>query len=150
MPLSWGCATSLLGRPSNVRGPPGRRTDPRTSARSGGNVIRLLIAEDNDFVRHSLIEFLTADGCITVVAECADGDEVVAAVESTDPDVVVLDVTMARVGGLEAGRRLLARRPEARVVFLSATMTNDAVREARRMGAVGYLRKADDPEDLVS
>lgn len=110
--------------------------------------IRVLLADDNDFVRQSLVDLLTAAGDVEVVAECADGDEVVAAAERTSPDVVVLDLAMPRMGGLEAGRRLLAVQPDARVVVLTATLSVAAVREARTIGAVGYLLKDDDPVQL--
>jgi DNA-binding NarL/FixJ family response regulator len=111
-------------------------------------VIRLLLADDNDFVRQSLVDLLTARGDMCVVAECADGDEVVEAAGRTHPDVVIVDLAMARVGGLEAARRLLAVRPDARVVILTATLSAAAVREARDLGVVGYLLKDADPEEL--
>jgi DNA-binding NarL/FixJ family response regulator len=111
-------------------------------------VIRLLLADDNDFVRQSLVDLLSARGDMSVVAECSDGDEVVEAAERTHPDVVIVDLAMARVGGLEAARRLLAVQPDARVVILTATLSADAVREARELGVVGYLLKDADPEEL--
>jgi DNA-binding NarL/FixJ family response regulator len=111
-------------------------------------MIRVLLADDNEFVRTSLVELFTAGGDMTVVAECTDGDEVVEAAERTHPDVVVVDLAMARVGGLEAARRLLAVQPGARVVVLTATLSAAAVREARAMGVAGYLLKDADPEDL--
>ena len=112
-------------------------------------MIRVLLADDNAFVRDSLVDLLTAGGDITVVAECSDGDEVVEAAESTRPDVVIVDLAMARVGGLEAARRLLAVRPESRVVILTATLSAAAVREARELGVVGDLLKDADPEELT-
>src|SRR3954452_3170393 len=111
-------------------------------------MIRLLLADDNAFVRGSLVELLTAGGDITVVAECTDGDEVVEAAQRTHPDVVILDLAMARVGGLEAARQLLDVQPEARVVILTATLSAAAVRAARELGVVGYLLKDADPEAL--
>ena len=111
-------------------------------------MIRLLLADDNDFVRQSLVDLLTARGDMSVVAECSDGDEVVAAAERTHPDVVIVDLAMARVGGLDAARQLLAVQPDARVVILTATLSAAAVREARDLGVVGYLLKDADPEEL--
>ena len=111
-------------------------------------MIRLLLADDNDFVRQSLVDLLTARGDMSVVAECSDGDEVVEAAERTNPDVVIVDLAMARVGGLEAARQLLAVRPDARVVILTATLSAAAVREARELGVVGYLLKDAEPEEL--
>jgi DNA-binding NarL/FixJ family response regulator len=111
-------------------------------------VIRVLLADDNAFVRRALVELCTASGDLQVVAVCADGDEVVPAARETRPDVVLLDLAMPRVGGLEAARRLLAVQPDSRVVFLTAASSATAVREARDVGAVGYLLKDIDPEEL--
>ncbi len=113
-------------------------------------MIRLLLADDNAFVRGSLVDLLTARGDMEVVAECTDGDEVVEAAERTHPDVVILDLAMARVGGLEAARRLFAVQPDARVVILTATLSAAAVAEARALGVVGYLLKDADPDELSS
>jgi DNA-binding NarL/FixJ family response regulator len=112
-------------------------------------VIRVLLADDNAFVRSGLTELLTAAGDVEVVAACGDGDEVVAAAERTRPDVVVLDVVMARVGGLEAARDLLEVQPDARIVFLTANASAAALREARDLGAAGFLLKDVDPDGLV-
>jgi DNA-binding NarL/FixJ family response regulator len=111
-------------------------------------VIRVLLADDNVFVRSALVDLLSTGGDIEVVAECADGDEVVPAAEQTCPDVVILDLTMTRVGGLAAARRLLAVRPEARIVILTATLSAAAVREAHALGVVGYLLKDAEPDEL--
>jgi CheY-like chemotaxis protein len=111
-------------------------------------VIRVLLADDNVFVRSALVDLLSAGGDIEVVAECADGDEVVAAAELTCPDVVILDLAMARVSGLAAARRLLAVQPESRIVILTATLSAAAVREAHALGAVGYLLKDAEPDEL--
>jgi DNA-binding NarL/FixJ family response regulator len=113
-------------------------------------VIRVLLADDNDFVRQALADLLTASGDLEVVAQCADGDEVVAAAQRVVPDVVLLDLAMARVGGMEAARRLLAVQPATRVVVLTASGSTSAVYEARDVGAVGYLLKAEDPEQLLT
>ena len=111
-------------------------------------MIRVLLADDNAFVRKSLGELCSASGDLVVVAQCADGDEVIAAAEETRPDVVLLDLTMPRVGGLEAARGLLVVQPDARVVFLTATSSAAANREAHAVGAVGYLLKDVDPDEL--
>jgi DNA-binding NarL/FixJ family response regulator len=111
-------------------------------------VIRVLLADDNEFVRDALAALFTSCRDIAVVATCADGIEVVAAAERTHPDVVVLDLAMAGVGGLAAARQLLAVQPAARVVFLTATQSATAVHEARALGAAGYLLKDADPAEL--
>jgi len=83
--------------------------------------------------------------------EVEEAESALSAVESIAarrPDVVVLDVAMPRVDGLEAARRLLAVQPDARVVFLTANSSAAALREARELGAAGYLLKDLDPDDL--
>ena len=112
-------------------------------------VIRVLLADDNEFVRDGLTDLLSATDDLTVVGACADGAEVVEAAERTRPDVVLLDLAMPVVDGLEATRRLRAVRPDARVLLLTAMIPAAAVDEARRLGAAGYVLKTDDPEQLL-
>ena len=111
-------------------------------------MIRVLLADDNAFVRSALAELFAAGTDMDVVASCADGDEVVEAAQATRPDVVLLDVAMPRMDGLEAARRLLDVQPDARVVFLTANSSASSLRQARELGAVGYLVKDLDPDDL--
>ncbi len=111
-------------------------------------MIRVLLADDNAFVRRALVDLFTTREDIRVVAACADGDEVAPAAEETRPDVALLDLAMPKVSGLEAARKLLAVQPDVRVVFLTATASAAALREAREIGAVGYLLKDLDPDEL--
>jgi DNA-binding NarL/FixJ family response regulator len=112
-------------------------------------VIRVLLADDHEFVRSTLVELLTSSDGITVVAECSDGDEVVAAAERAHPDVLILDLAMPRLTGLQAARALLAVRPEARIILLTAALSTAAVREAQEIGLVGYLLKGEEPAEFV-
>jgi DNA-binding NarL/FixJ family response regulator len=110
---------------------------------STGPAIRVLVVDDHAPVRRLIAEVLAGADDITVVGECVDGDEVVDAVIRTRPDVVLMDVSMPRVDGLEATRRLLAVRPGARVLLLTATSAVDSSHEARRAGAMGSVSKED-------
>jgi DNA-binding NarL/FixJ family response regulator len=112
-------------------------------------VIRVLVADDHDFVRAGLVELLDSTGDMTVVAECQDGDEVVTAALQTAPDVVLLDLRMPRLPGLEAARALRAIRPDARIVVLTGSPSRSTAGEARELGAVGYLLKGSPPDELV-
>jgi DNA-binding NarL/FixJ family response regulator len=112
-------------------------------------VIRVLLADDHEFVRSMIADLFAASGDITVVAQCSDGDEIVTAAERTDPDVLLVDLAMPRQTGLQAARALLAVRPEARIVLVTGNVSAAAVREAREIGLVGYLIKGEDPEELV-
>jgi DNA-binding NarL/FixJ family response regulator len=111
-------------------------------------VIRVLLADDHAFVRDSLTELLSATDDVTVVAQCEDGEQVLDAARRTRPDVVLLDLAMPRVTGLQAARELLAEHPEARVVVLTGSLTPALVKEAQEIGVVGYLLKDDDPGAL--
>jgi DNA-binding NarL/FixJ family response regulator len=111
-------------------------------------VIKVLLADDHAFVRDSLTELLSATGDVTVVAQCEDGEQVLDAARRTRPDVVLLDLAMPRVTGLQAARELLAEHPEARIVVLTGSMTPALVKEAQEIGVVGYLLKDDDPGAL--
>lgn len=111
-------------------------------------MIRVLVADDHDFVRQSLADLLATTEDLRVVAQCSDGDEVLEAVLRTEPDVVLVDVAMPRRNGLDAAREVLAVRPSTRIVVLTAGLDPATVREARDLGAVGYLVKGDEPDEF--
>jgi DNA-binding NarL/FixJ family response regulator len=113
-------------------------------------MIKVLIAEDNDLVRDSVVTLLTATGDIVVVSQCSDGDEVLQEALRTCPDVVLMDMSMQRMGGLEAIRLLRSSCPETRVVVLTGSLSAGRVREAHDLGAVGYLLKGGDPQELIA
>ncbi|NEK59896.1 response regulator transcription factor [Geodermatophilus sabuli] len=110
--------------------------------------VRLLVVDDHVGVREALVEFLGGAGDITVVGECEDGSEVVAAADRLRPDVVLMDLTMAGMDGLSATRALLAAQPDARVVVL--TSRGDEARPAALdAGARGFVSKSADPAMLL-
>ncbi len=111
-------------------------------------MIKVLLADDHPFIRESLGELFAETADIRVVAECADGTEVVEAALRTDPDVVLMDVAMPRMTGLEATRELRTARPDTRVIMLSGTVTRDSVCEAQELGVSGFLVKGENPGDL--
>lgn len=111
-------------------------------------MIKVLLVDDHPAVREALGELIDETHDIRVVEKCSDGTEVVEAALRTDPDVVLMDMTMPRMTGLEATRDLLATRPDMRVVMLTATVTVATVCEARDLGVAGYLVKGERPGDL--
>jgi DNA-binding NarL/FixJ family response regulator len=113
-------------------------------------VITVLVAEDNDLVRDAVVALLAAAGDIEVVSQCTDGDEVLQEALRTCPAVVVMDMAMQRMGGLQATRVLLQSCPETRVVVLTGSLSASRVQEAHDLGAVGYLLKGGDPEELIA
>jgi len=112
-------------------------------------VIRVLIADDHAVVRQGLRTFLALQDGIDVVSEAADGAEAVAAVERLGPDVVLMDLVMPGVDGIEATRRIRDRRPATRVIALTSFADDDKVFPAVRAGAAGYLLKDVQPAELV-
>ncbi|MGI8595550.1 MAG: response regulator [Solirubrobacteraceae bacterium] len=111
--------------------------------------IRVLIADDHAVVRQGLRTFLELQDDVEVVGEVADGDEAVAAVREHRPDVVLMDLVMPGVDGVEAIRRIAVERAETRVIALTSFLDDDKVLPAVRAGAAGYLLKDVGPQDLV-
>jgi NarL family two-component system response regulator LiaR len=112
-------------------------------------VIRVLIADDHAVVRQGLRTFLDLQEEIAVVGEAADGEDAVDAVERLAPDVVLMDLVMPGVGGIEAIRRIRARSPATRVIVLTSFLEDEKVFPAVRAGAAGYLLKDVQPQELV-
>jgi DNA-binding NarL/FixJ family response regulator len=112
-------------------------------------VIRVLIADDHAVVRQGLRTFLDLQEDIEVVAEASDGAEALDAAERVAPDVVLIDLVMPRVDGIEAIRRLRERAPDARAIVLSSFVDDDKLFPAVRAGAAGYLLKDVQPQELV-
>ncbi|CAL9516012.1 Transcriptional regulatory protein DegU [Actinosynnema sp. ALI-1.44] len=111
---------------------------------------RVVVADDQVLVRTGFRMILSADG-IDVVAEAADGEQAVAAVRRTRPDVVLMDIRMPELDGLEATRRILTGRPdEPRVIMLTTFDLDHYVYAALAAGASGFLLKDVTPEHLVS
>jgi DNA-binding NarL/FixJ family response regulator len=102
--------------------------------------MRLLIADDHALFRESLRALLESRG-IEVVGEAVNGREAVELAGRLRPDIVLMDLSMPEVGGLEAIRRLAAAQPEAKVVVLTASTEDDDLFEALQAGAQGYLLK---------
>jgi DNA-binding NarL/FixJ family response regulator len=109
---------------------------------------RVVIADDQELVRVGFAMILERAG-ITVVGQAADGAEAVEVAVSTEPDVVLMDVRMPRMDGIEATRRLLARRPAVQVLMLTTFDLDDHVYAAVKAGACGFLLKDVSPDDLV-
>jgi len=112
--------------------------------------IRVLVADDQALVRAGFRQLLEREGDLDVVGEAADGAEAVELGRRLRPDVVVMDIRMPNLDGLEATRRLTAGSPAPRVLVLTTFDLDDYVFEALRAGASGFLLKDAAPEELVS
>src|SRR5947207_11706196 len=108
--------------------------------------IRVLIADDHSLVRQGLRRYLDMAEDIDVVGEASNGEEAVAMVEKEQPDIVLLDIRMPGVDGLEAARMIRERFPKVGAIMLPAYDDRQFVAEAVRAGARGDVRSARDAE----
>ena len=111
-------------------------------------MISVMLVDDHALVRMGF-RMLLADAQVQVVAEAADGEQACQAYSKVRPDVVVMDLSMPGMGGLEAVRRLVAHDAKARVLALSAHEDTAHPRRVLRAGALGYLAKRSAPEALI-
>jgi DNA-binding NarL/FixJ family response regulator len=111
--------------------------------------IRILLADDHTVVRDGLRVLLERQPDMTVVAEAADGRDSVRLAEEQSPDVVVMDITMPNMNGIEATRRILAANPRTAVVILSMHQDESYVLRSLKAGAKGYLLKDSLRSDIV-
>jgi two-component system, NarL family, invasion response regulator UvrY len=109
---------------------------------------RVMLVDDHALVRMGFRMLLEQAG-IQVVAECENGEQACTDYPGVTPDVVVMDLSMPGMGGLEALRRLMARDPKARVLVLSAHEDTAHPQRAMRAGAMGYLGKRSAPDALI-
>ena len=114
-------------------------------------MIKVLLADDQSLVRAGFRALLDAQADITVVAEANDGDEAFQLARRHTPDVVLMDIRMPRMDGLEATRRIVAepRCESVKVVILTTFELDEYVFEALRVGASGFLVKDTEPADLI-
>jgi DNA-binding NarL/FixJ family response regulator len=111
--------------------------------------LRVVIADDHPFYRDGLAKLLHANG-IDVAAQAANGEAAIQAVAETAPDVVVMDLNMPGMSGLEATRQLTQIAPMTRVLVLSVSAQEDDVTEAILAGASGYVLKESPVEEVVA
>ena len=111
--------------------------------------VRVLLVDDHAIVREGLRALLEEEGGFAVAGEAADGERAVAAARELAPDVILMDLLMPGVDGLEALRRIRAADPEARVLVLTSAQDDRSVRQAIDAGAVGFLFKDVSRRDLV-
>ena len=111
--------------------------------------VRVLLADDHALVRAGIRALLTALPAIEVVGEVADGREAVRAITSAQPHVVLMDIMMPGLNGLDATARIVKEFPAVRVVMLSMNANEEYVLQAMRAGARGYLLKNVEPTELA-
>lgn len=112
--------------------------------------LKLLLADDHEIVRQGLRSMLEAQRDCVVVGEAADGRQAVAMTKELNPDIVILDIGMPSLNGLEATRQILKIRPQTKVLILTMHESDSVIREVLDAGARGYILKTDAGRDLVS
>ena len=112
--------------------------------------LRIVIADDHPMVRRGLRAVLEHRDSLEVVAEAGDGEAVLAAVATYQPDLVLMDIQMPKVDGIEATRRIRERHPSVAVLVLTMFEDDDSVLSALRAGAFGYLLKGADQHEIVN
>ncbi len=118
-------------------------------SRDSQHTIRLILADDHAMVRKGMREFLEEDPGIRVVGEANDGEEAVALVAREHPDMVLLDIQMPRLNGLDAARRIRKESPQTRVLMLTAYEDEPYILAALQLGVSGYLLKTAGSNELV-
>jgi DNA-binding NarL/FixJ family response regulator len=120
-----------------------------TPRRSKSPKIRVVIVDDHLVVRSGLEQFLATTDDIELVATAANGLEAIARVEQFAPDVVLMDLSMPEMNGIEATREISARFPASRVLVLTSFSDQTRILDALAAGADGYLLKHADPDDIA-
>ena len=113
-------------------------------------MLRILIADDHEVARRGIRALLEGHPGWEVCAEAKDGREAVELVAGTKPDLVLLDIGMPNLNGLEAARQILAASPDVAILILTMHDSDNVVREVLRAGARGFVFKSDAGRDLVA
>lgn len=114
------------------------------------NPITILLVDDHDVVRTGLRSFLNAQEDVRVVAEAHNGEEALQRAEQTNPDLIIMDITMPGMDGLDATRKLKARNPNCLVLALTVHEDKQYFMEMLSAGASGYITKQAAADDLVA
>jgi NarL family two-component system response regulator LiaR len=111
--------------------------------------IRVLIADDHAILRKGIRALLGTEPDMEVVGETADGLDTVAQARTLHPDVILMDLVMPKMDGIEATRRITAEQPDVRILVLTSFAADDKVFPAIKAGALGYILKDSGPAELV-
>ena len=113
------------------------------------NKIRVLLADDQDIIRTGLTIILNHQADLEVIGQAADGLEAVELAKSLQPDVILMDIKMPRLNGIQATRQIVAALPKTQIIILTTYDTDDWVFDGIRAGAIGYLLKDTSGDNLA-
>lgn len=111
--------------------------------------IRVMLVDDHQMVRNGLKTFLLVHDDLELVGEASNGEQALTTFERVDPDVILMDMKMPRMDGVEATQALLKRDPDVRIIALTSFKDEDLIRKALEAGAMGYLLKDVDVDELA-
>jgi DNA-binding NarL/FixJ family response regulator len=111
--------------------------------------IRILVVDDHSVVRKGLLNLLEDEPDIQIVGEASDGDDALAMIQESRPDVMLLDITMPRMSGIEVAKEVYRSFPEIRILVFSMHNNPDYILNAVQNGAAGYLLKDTDQEEIL-
>jgi PAS domain S-box-containing protein len=117
---------------------------------SSGGCIRVMLVDDHAVMRKGLSSLLSRNKDIDVVAEAADGIQAVEAAQRINPDVILMDISMPVMDGIEATRRIILQQPHVRIIGLSMHGAEEQALKMKSAGAVAYLSKTGSPDEIVS
>jgi DNA-binding NarL/FixJ family response regulator len=112
--------------------------------------IRILVVDDHDLVREGLSALLGRDNGVKIVESVATGEDAVLAAHRLRPDVIIMDLVLPALNGIDATRRIISELPQTRIIVLSACHTSEHVFRALRAGALGYVLKTAASAELLS
>ena len=125
-------------------------TTPPPATDSGAKTIRVFLVDDHTILRQGLRRLFESEKNFEVVGEARDGREAVERVKDLATDVIVMDLAMPALNGLDATRRILKQRPDSKVLILSMYLDDDYVAQALEAGVAGYIMKDAPANELVS
>jgi DNA-binding NarL/FixJ family response regulator len=112
--------------------------------------VRVLVVDDHEFVRRSICSLLSQDPTLEVICETAHGEGAVQKAEELQPDLVLLDISLPGINGIEAGRLIRKVSPQSQIIFLSQHDSLQMVKEAMKVGGRGYVTKDSAAQELLT
>jgi DNA-binding NarL/FixJ family response regulator len=113
------------------------------------SVVHVLVVEDHPVVRRAVCALLSGDPILNVVCEAADGEQAVQKAEELQPDLVLMDISLPGISGIEAARRIRRVSPKSSIIFLSQHDSLQMVKDALNVGGHGYVAKIDAGQELL-
>ncbi|MCS1349979.1 response regulator transcription factor [Mechercharimyces sp. CAU 1602] len=112
-------------------------------------MIKVLVVDDHEMVRFGLVTYLATEEEIEVIGEASNGKEALPLVESKQPDIILLDLVMPKMDGVETTKAILARSPESKIIILTSYLHDDKLFPVIEAGAFSYLLKTSSAEEII-